>query len=889
MLNTQRIGASKKTFTIALAASIGITGAAEIVGVNNSFSAIVSAEEGIVPAGRDTILELTPDRITPGIDTDRPALTVYTKEYDRIIFYSLANNSTQHYMSYTALKKVGIDTNQPFEVVSDYESIKSLCFAKNSAIDQNWFTTGGNVISDMFDAPSSNNKYIKKIDPRDPGTSHGYSGLMFELYPQTGQFKRANHNLTIRQNGKEVHFDFTTIRAEFNSFSPITVKPGSTIKLPLIAPISYVLDSNGRMHWPHLRYKLAFPTEGASIDPNTGALTYTPPENFAGGYNEITVEATLDKESLGDIYISGKPRTAVATYRFYVEPQPKSDLHMTVKDNKNGTYTFTKNDGSAAVTIKAGTNGIQSVSQSGSTVTFVMADGSEKTINVDPTSPVKITDNKDGTATITDGKTTLKVVTSNTHLTSVKKVSNGKYEIAQSDGKKWTIDTTSGSVTGLKSDGKGNLVATINGKETTVPLGKVTVTESNPGKSDNKITLTFPDGKTVTFNAVDNFVTDVKKVKDGQYEIARSDGKKWTVDTTSGSVTNLKSDGKGNLVVTINGKPTTVPLDKVTVAESNPGKPDNKITLTLPGGKSVTFNAVDNFVTDVKKNANGDYDIYRSDIGGGKQVWKTIELQDLRNKVAALEAKESPSQAEFNAAKDAINKAQASVGTLERETNTKFNTVHGEITKLKSNVDRVEGLTIDRITSDGKGTYTFTRKNGNTVTGTIDTSGNVTGITPNADGTITVHYNGKPDVTITPEKVQITESKKGTPQHTVTITVPGGDAITFKVFDNYVTDVKKNSNGDYDIYRSDINNGKKVWKTIVLKDLRNKIAALEAKDAPTRTETEQIQKDIADAQANLAELKREHGAKIAQGLTTPLVSSNATSTSCKAILTALKD
>ena len=262
----------------------------------------------------------------------------------------------------------------------------------------------------------------------------------------------------------------------------------------------------------------------------------------------------------------------------------------------------------------------------------------------------------------------------------------------------------------------------------------------------------------------------------------------------------------------------------------------------------------DNYVTDVKKNSNGDYDIYRSDIGDGKKVWKTIVLKDLRNKIAALEAKDAPTRTETEQIQRDIADAQANLAELKREHGAKIagldnavGIIERDINELQGNLDRVEGLTLGQITTDGKGVFTFTRKNGNTVTGTIDTSGNITGITPNDNGTFTLHHVNGTQTVVSPAKVQITEANEGTPEHTVTITVPGGNSVTFNVFDKVITDVKWNEKaGVYEIYRSDIGGGKQVWKTIDLSSLRDRIAALEAKQSPTAQEFDALRRDIAE-------------------------------------------
>lgn len=208
-----------------------------------------------------------------------------------------------------------------------------------------------------------------------------------------------------------------------------------------------------------------------------------------------------------------------------------------------------------------------------------------------------------------------------------------------------------------------------------------------------------------TAPAEDIYVTEVRDNGDGTYTLIRNDGSKvpGNIDT-SGSITNIKTDGKGNLVITINGKDKVVPLDQVKVTESNKGTPEHTVTITTPDGKSVTFNVFDTYVTDIKWNKEkGLYEIYRSDVDGGKTVWKTIDLSDLRNRIDALEKKESPSKADFDNLKKQVDDLKKQVDDLKAAdkklegdiTNlkTEINNLDSRITKIEARLTKVEGDT----------------------------------------------------------------------------------------------------------------------------------------------------------------------------------------------------
>ena len=117
----------------------------------------------------------------------------------------------------------------------------------------------------------------------------------------------------------------------------------------------------------------------------------------------------------------------------------------------------------------------------------------------------------------------------------------------------------------------------------------------------------------------------------------------------------------------------------------------------------------------------------------------------------------------------------------------------------------------------------------------------MTDITPNKDGSITVHKIDGSKVKVDLAKVKITEKNKGTPDHTITIKVPGEKPFTFNAYDNYIVDVKREDNGNYTVVRRDGES----WE-INLKDIRDRITALEDKDSPTRDEFDAVKKDLAD-------------------------------------------
>ena len=266
----------------------------------------------------------------------------------------------------------------------------------------------------------------------------------------------------------------------------------------------------------------------------------------------------------------------------------------------------------------------------------------------------------------------------------------------------------------------------------------------------------------------------------------------------------------------------------------------------------------DIYVSDVKKDKDGNYVVTRND----DKTW-TINLKDIRDKIAELEKKKTVTPDQLDAVKKELAEvknglkgldgkdaeAKKALGEL-REDLGKIDT---RVTDLEKRVDALEKATIKEVKDNGDGTYTLIREDGSKVKGNIDTSGSVTNIKSDGKGNLIITIDGK-DQTVPLAQTTVTETNKGKPNHTITITTPDGNKVTFNAFDVYVTDVKKNAKGDYDIYRSDVNDGKTVWKTIVLSDIRGKITKLEG-DLTKLTEKQAA--DVKDIKNQIAVLEKE--------------------------------
>ncbi len=368
-----------------------------------------------------------------------------------------------------------------------------------------------------------------------------------------------------------------------------------------------------------------------------------------------------------------------------------------------------------------------------------------------------------------------------------------------------------------------------------------------------------PEPETPKPGIEDSLIDKVRDNEDGTYTLIRKDGSEvtGTIDT-SGNVSGVKSDGKGNLIVTIDGKDQTVPLTHVTVTEENKGTPNHTVTISTPDGKTVSFNVYDKHITDVTQLDNGNYKVVRND--GSEWV---INLKDIRDKITSLEEKESPTKSEFDKVKkelaalnDQIDKELAGtdedLSTIKSDITALRDDISGlekRVTSLESRVTTVEGSVIDKVRDNGDGTYTLIRKDGSEVTGTIDGSGNVTKVASDGKGNLVVTIDGKKQ-TIPLTQVTVAEKSKGTPDHTITITTPDGQTVTFNAFDTYVESIEKQDNGNYIVTRNDGTE----W-TINLADLNKRIKALEDKDTVSPADLKAVQDELDKAKDDIDGLK----------------------------------
>lgn len=454
------------------------------------------------------------------------------------------------------------------------------------------------------------------------------------------------------------------------------------------------------------------------------------------------------------------------------------------------------------------------------------------------------------------------------HITDVEKTDDNTYTLTRSDGATFTIDIsdltkrldalenvdapTQQDFEDLKKDLK-DVTDKIGSLDT---LAKANKKAAEDLVEDLKRLNDRVQGVEDRITAVENAaIKEVRDNGDGTYTLIRQDDTE--VPGTIGDGQNIKEirdNGDGSItLVRANGDEETVQLAQVKIEETGVGTPQHTVTITSPNGTAVTFNVFDTHVIDVKKNNDGDYVITNN---AGK-TW-TIALSDLRDQIAGLEGKDAALDARLDEIAAQIDQADTGLSDLaerisnnegaieeHRKTLGEINETIGEIrtdvTTIQDELVRLDNQDVAGIRDNGDGTYTLIRKDGGEITGAIGDGAGVKEIRDNGDGSITLIRANGDEETVQLAQVSIAEDNAGTPEHTVTITLPNGDAVTFNVFDKHVIDVKREDNGNYTVVRSD----GATW-TIDLADIREKIAALEAKDSPSRDEYNAVKQELND-------------------------------------------
>ena len=591
-----------------------------------------------------------------------------------------------------------------------------------------------------------------------------------------------------------------------------------------------------------------------TINPKTGVITAKPPQGEKPAPHKVTVTTTYpdgstDKDTPtitvthSDIFINGKPD---------VKP--------------DGTVTLHRNDGKDII-FKVPTGSKVEVNKDGDLV-ITQPGGKKDTV---PLKHTKVEEKgKPGTPDhkiiITDenGKTH-EFGTYDKFLESVKDDGKGNYTFTMNDGTKLGPIQLGDDIVGIADDGKGNLIVTHkDGSKDTVPLKHTTVKEEGkPGEDGYKITLTTPDGKKVTLDGYDNYVESIKKQDNGDYLVKRNDGTEWTIKLSDIRDDIKKLKGKDaeqdkrldDLENRVDGIDEEIENlgDRITKNEgaiedhrksiNDLNKEVGSINNELGDIKDELARLDGQDIKEVRDNGDGTYTLIRNN---GDEVTGTIDTSgDIKSITDNGDG--TITLTKNDGSTEVVDLTHTKVETKGKP-GDKDHTV--TITTPDGNKVTLNGSNTypSNVRDNGDGTYTIVLNDGTEVEGKIGDGQDIKELVPNEDGTMTVIHKDGSESVVDLKQVEITEQNKGTPEHTVTITSPNGDTVTFNVFDKYVTNVVKNEDGNYDIFRSDVDGGNTVWKTIVLSDIRGKIADLE-------TRADQLEEKDADLQRQIDELK----------------------------------
>ena len=828
-----------RTMALAIATGVTLTGGVQIV--NDTHVAQAKTYDAAVS---DSWVPFdSPD--TPNLVAVHPPETNdHGNLVGKIYILELESND-QEVIGRKALEKAGLDLSKPVE-----------------------FETSKSNIQYTYTTPSGETVTMKKGEEYDLSNVRKIKVSGQDLYDQAvlkQTFDGATRGVVINKYKGETIFPNNITSNNLVPEQPLIVNGHDGQPAVLFRGEDSSIGQPSFTPWVFNKNTMTF----SSKSPNTvvtpgGGFVYTPPADAAGANVKIKITATWDQLADGyEIYDPSGPTEARPTVDMVYSVNVQQ-LPATLKDNGDGTFTFNSGrNGAKDVTVNT-KDGVQSVTQKGNTLTFTMADGSTQSITVG--SNITLKENNDGTATISDGKTTITVATANTY---VKEIVNtkGKYTLKLSNG-----DTVSGAidtsknVKGIENGPDGSIVLVYNdgSKSKPIALGQTTVAQTGKGTNNHTVTITSPNGDKVTIKAANTYIDKVEKDTKGDYVLTRNDNKTFTInlqdirndisalkkkDSPSRAEHKAVEDKVDNLRKELN-EFTNSNNDSLKELADQINALDDKVDANAKEFKdALTDISTDlqdlefrvtrtenRLIKEVRDNHDGTFTLVTEKYGDIPGVIDTSSgvtniISNSDGTITLEFAGKKPRTIELNQ----VEVSETGKGTPKHTITIK---VPGEEPFRFNAFDTY----VSSIETDGKGTYTLKLNNNETVTGVIDTSKTVKSIENRSDGSIVlVRTDGTKSKPIKLEQVKITESKKGTPEHTVTIEVPGGETVTLDAYDNFVTSVTKKSDGVYEITRND----GKSWK-INITDLYKRVADLEAKDSPTRDEFNAVKKDIAD-------------------------------------------
>lgn len=479
--------------------------------------------------------------------------------------------------------------------------------------------------------------------------------------------------------------------------------------------------------------------------------------------------------------------------------------------------------------------------------------GSTKTITVkgvqlrEGTNPNNFTVDMLGYETLSDPAWTT-VDDKDIYIEDVEITDDNKLILHRNDGEDLDVDLPES--TDVKVDDNGDLIITKPGEDPVkVPI-KHTIVEKIgiPGSPDEKLVITDENGDKHEIPLYDEHLKSVKKDKNGNYRLIMESGKEHIIKVGD-TIVNIEDDGKGNLVIERkDGTKDTVPIKHTTVEEvGTPGETDHKIVITDENGDKHEIPLFDEYLKTVEKDDKGDYRLIME--SGKEHVIKVgdsvISIEDDGNGNLVIKRKDGTT--------DTVPIKHTTVKEVGIPGSPDHKLV---ITDSDGNEHDVPLFDehLKSVEKDENGNYRLIMESGDEHI--IKVGDTIVNIEDDGNGNLIIKHKDGTETKAPIKHTVVTETGEGTPEHKVTITTPDGESIELDVFDVYVTDIKKNEDGDYDIYRSDIDDGKTVWKTIKLKDLRDAIEDLKGHDAEQDARLDEIEDRLDDADKNLGDLDK---------------------------------
>lgn len=295
--------------------------------------------------------------------------------------------------------------------------------------------------------------------------------------------------------------------------------------------------------------------------------------------------------------------------------------------------------------------------------------------------------------------------------------------------------------------------------------------------------------------------------KKNVYTLTRADGSKVPgAISVSGDVTAIEVVNNELVVRHSNGSTTKAQLPQLRVdVIGDQTDPQRVIRITQDGKVVAELRAYDGYVTDIKKQNNGDYKLTRLD-----GEWFVIGTGDIRAKLDEFKNTHATND-DLVAIGSELTTLGQRVDALASQSDGRFDELRSSIQKLQTQlrglgqrVSTLESTALAGIETDGYGNYTLVLKDGSTVQGRLQQSGSVREIrTREVDGRSVLEFVDHSDRVTRVGVQQVKVATNADQTREVRISVPGVGDVVLDTTDHAIRDISKSVNGDYVITHSD--------------------------------------------------------------------------------------